>query len=96
MKVLYSRATGKLEEVCTQCRETRAFFPTSHLSVGLSLPNHWQAQFNYTTMAEPSGRAIQGYIDPNFPNPMTESSASIIIYGYSSKADDLKPAKRLT
>jgi hypothetical protein len=31
-----------------------------------------------------SGKAIQGYIDPNFPNPMTESSASIIIYGYDS------------
>jgi hypothetical protein len=30
-------------------------------------------------MAEP--RAAQGYIDPNFPNLMTESSASIIIYG---------------
>jgi hypothetical protein len=33
-----------------------------------------------------SGRAIQGYIDPNFPNPMTESSASIIIYGYDLEA----------
>jgi hypothetical protein len=32
-----------------------------------------------------SGKAIQGYIDPNFPNPMTESSAPIIIYGYNSK-----------
>jgi hypothetical protein len=31
-------------------------------------------------MAE--SRAVQGYVDPNFPNPMTESSASIIIYGY--------------
>lgn len=30
-------------------------------------------------------RVVQGYIDPNFPNPMTESSASIIIYGYASK-----------
>jgi hypothetical protein len=27
-------------------------------------------------------RVVQGYIDPNFPNPMTESSATIIIYGY--------------
>jgi hypothetical protein len=26
-------------------------------------------------------RVVQGYIDPNFPNPMTESSATIIIYG---------------
>lgn len=25
--------------------------------------------------------AVQGYIDPDFPNPMTESSATIIIYG---------------
>lgn len=32
-------------------------------------------------MADLSSRAVQGYIDPNFPNPMTESSASIIIYG---------------
>ena len=32
-----------------------------------------------------SGGAVQGYIDPNFPNPMTESSASIIIYGYDCK-----------
>ena len=31
-------------------------------------------------MAE--SRVVQGYIDPNFPNPMTESSATIIIYGY--------------
>lgn len=30
-------------------------------------------------MAE--SRVVQGYIDPNFPNPMTESSATIIIYG---------------
>lgn len=32
-----------------------------------------------STMAD-SG-AVQGYIDPDFPNPMTESSATIIIYG---------------
>ncbi|GAB7335242.1 hypothetical protein MBLNU13_g07656t1 [Cladosporium sp. NU13] len=32
-------------------------------------------------MAE--SRVVQGYIDPNFPNPMTESSATIIIYGYT-------------
>lgn len=31
-------------------------------------------------MAEPG--AVQGYIDPNFPNPMTEGSATVIIYGY--------------
>ena len=31
-------------------------------------------------MAE--SRVVQGYIDPNFPNPMTEGSATVIIYGY--------------
>lgn len=40
-----------------------------------------------------SGRAIQGYIDPNFPNPMTESSASIIIYGYDLEARQKRMAR---
>jgi hypothetical protein len=35
------------------------------------------------SMAE--SRIVLGYVDPNFPNPMTESSATIIIYGYGSK-----------
>ena len=43
-------------------------------------------------MADSSG-AIQGYIDPNFPNPMTESSATIIIYGCDSKYPPSKSRK---
>lgn len=35
-----------------------------------------------TTHIMAESRVVQGYIDPNFPNPMTESSATIIIYGY--------------
>lgn len=39
-------------------------------------------------MAE--ARVVQGYIDPNFPNPMTESSATIIIYGCVSTAPEME------
>jgi len=39
-------------------------------------------------MAE--SRVVQGYVDPNFPNPMTESSATIIIYGYNCKVLEME------
>lgn len=29
-------------------------------------------------------RTMNGYTDPNFPNPMGPNDASIIIYGYAS------------
>jgi hypothetical protein len=41
-------------------------------------------------------RVVQGYVDPNFPNPMTESSATIIIYGFVSTSSMLKRTRKLT
>jgi hypothetical protein len=72
--------SGRHDGVClNQLSSKPPLYFRIHYFINFS-PDRRQGTSTSSIMAE--SRVVQGYIDPNFPNPMTESSATIIIYGY--------------